>query len=141
VSAIIKTLPVRFARGDIERFLGLDGKPCWTTYYFTLGRGRPRRARFYVGQSCPNQLYFTHKGIVIGHFTIAEIVQNAGQLPELTNMDGDPSAWQIKPDAWVAVCQPPFVRLADRIYHEGFQGWRYFDLESYRGTIDAKLRI
>lgn len=134
MTSIIKTLPVRFARGELERFLGLDGKPCWTIYFFTLGRGRPKRIT-------PEQIYFTHKGIVIGHFAIADIVQNVGQIPKLTNMDGDPSAWQIKPDAWVAVCRPPFVRLEDKIYHEGFQGWRYFDLGSYRGTIGAKLRI
>lgn len=42
--AILKTLPARFARGDIERFLGLDGKPCWNVYFFTLGRGRPSKA-------------------------------------------------------------------------------------------------
>jgi hypothetical protein len=134
MSAILKTLPVRFARGDIERFFGLDGKPCWTTYFFTLGRGRPK-------QSTPTELYFTHKGHIIGHFTIAEIVQNAGQLPKLTNMDGDPSAWQIKGDAWVAVCKAPFHRLSERIYYGGFRGWRYFDLETYRGTMDAKVRL
>jgi hypothetical protein len=133
--AILKTLPARFARGEIQRFFGLDGKPCWTTYYFTLARGKPRL----IPQ--PEKLYFTHKGIVLGHFVIAEIVQNAGQLPKLTNMDGDPSAWQIPPDAWVAVCPPPFHPLKLRIYHTGFQGWRYFDLDAYRKTMGAKLRI
>jgi hypothetical protein len=77
VTAILKTLPTRFARGEIERFFGLDGKPCWTTYFFTLGRGRPKATPE------PTQLYFTHKGILVGHFDIAEIVQNAGQLPKL----------------------------------------------------------
>jgi hypothetical protein len=134
MSAIIKTLPVRFARGQIERFFGLDGKPCWTTYYFTLGRGRPK-------QSDPDKLYFTHKGIIIGFFNVVEIVQNVGQLPKLTNMDGDPSAWQIKPDAWVAVCRPPFFLLEKKIYHEGFQGWRYFNFVAYSRTIASKLRI
>jgi hypothetical protein len=134
VTAIIKTLPVRFARGEIERFFGLDGKPCWTTYYFTLGRNRPRRVT-------PEKLYFTHKGIVVGFFFISEIVQNVGQLPKLTNMDGDPSAWQIKPDAWVAVCRPPFAALTERIYHEGFQGWRYLDFGTYRRTTEAKVRL
>ena len=134
MTAILKTLPTRFARGEIERFFGLDGKPCWTMYYFTLGRGRPQRYT-------PLQLYFTHKGIIVGHFAIAEIVQNAGQLPKLTNMDGDPSAWQIPGDAWVAICQPPFVKLEEKIFHEGFRGWRYFDLQKYRGTVGSKVRI
>jgi len=68
-------------------------------------------------------------------------VQNVGQLPKLTNMDGDPSAWQIKGDAWVAVCPPPFHRLEEKIYHDGFRGWRYFDLATYRGTLGSKIRI
>jgi hypothetical protein len=134
MTAILKTLPARFARGEIKRFFGIDGKPCWTTYYFTLGRGRPKRYT-------PDHLYFTHKGRLLGHFAIMEIVQNVGQLPLLTNMDGDPSAWQIKGDAWVAICQPPFVLLKKKIFHDGFQGWRYFDLETYSQTIGAKLRI
>jgi hypothetical protein len=134
VTGIIKTLPVRFARGDIERFFGLDGKPCWTTYYFTLGRNRPKRVT-------PEQLYFTHKGLVVGYFRIADIVRNAGQLPLLTNMDGDPSAWQLKTEAWGAVCEPPFHRLKEKIFFGGFQGWRFFDLETYRRTLDAIVRI
>jgi hypothetical protein len=134
MTAILKTLPTRFARGEIERFFGLDGKPCWTIYFFTLGRGRPKRAD-------PAHLYFTHKGIIVGHFEVAEIVQNSGQLPPLTNMDGDPSAWQIKPDAWVAVCRPPFHRLEEKLYHEGFRGWRYFDLAAYRGDLSSKVRL
>jgi hypothetical protein len=136
VTAILKTLPNRFARGDIERFLGLDGKPCWTTYYFTLGRGRPRQS-----DPDPGWLYFTHRGILLGYFDVNEIVRNQGQLPILTNMDGDPSKWQIPDRAWVAVCVPPFHKLKEKIYHEGFRGWRYFDLEAYRGTVGAKIRI
>ena len=133
----IKTLPTRFARGDIERFLGLKAeKPAWCTYFFTLGRGRPRRESFTL-----TQLYFTHAGVVIGYFDVTEVVQNVGQLPKLTNMDGDPSAWQIPGDAWVAVCDPPFHAVKGHVYHHGFQGWRYFDFESYRGTIDAKVRV
>ncbi len=134
MTAILKTLPVRFARGQIERFFGLDGQPCWSIYYFTLGRGRPRQAE-------PTQLYFTHRVLIIGHFDITEIVQNAGQIPKLTNMDGDPSAWQIPGDAWVAVCRPPFIRLRESVYHEGFRGWRYFDLDRHRSTLGSKVRI
>ena len=134
MSAILKTLPTRFARGQLERFFGLDGKPCWTTYFFTLGRGRPKRDDV-------DELYFTHHGRIIGSFKISDVVQNAGQLPKLTTLDGKPSQWQIPPDAWVAVCAPPFRRLSQRLYHEGFRGWRYFDLEHYRGSLAAKVRL
>lgn len=134
MSAILKTLPTRFARGELQRFLGLDGKPCWTIYYFSLGRGRPKRDGV-------DGIYFTHRGRIIGNFSIKEIVQNAGQLPMLTTLDGEPSEWQIKADAWVAVCRPPFHRMSERLYHEGFRGWRYFDLESYRGTVESKVRL
>jgi hypothetical protein len=133
VNAIIKTLPHRFARGQLQRFFGMDGKPCFTRYYFTLGRGRPKRD--------VSQIYFTHRGRIIGHFDIAEIVQNAGQLPLLTTLDGEPSEWQIKADAWVAVCDPPFHKLGDPIYFSGFRGFRYFDLETYRYTREAKVRL
>jgi hypothetical protein len=46
-----------------------------------------------------------------------------------------------KPDAWVAVYPAPFHRLKKKLYHQGFRGWRYFDLESYRGTMDAKIHV
>jgi hypothetical protein len=133
MTAILKTLPARFARGQLERFLGTEAKPCFTTYYFTLGRARPKKE--------PGWLYFTHRSRIIGYFDVNEVVQNAGQLPKLTTLDGGPSEWQIKSDAWVAVCVPPFHRVRERLYHESFRGWRYFDLQAYRGTVDAKVRI
>lgn len=150
MTAILKTLPARFARNDIERFLGLDGKPCWTWYFFTLGCGRPGKANLggdlefcgvRNGWRGVDELWFTHRGIVLGHFSVICIIQNVGQLPPLTTMDGEPSEWQIKPDRWVAVCNPPFVPLRERICHEAFRGWRYFDLEAYRGTLSAKVRL
>jgi hypothetical protein len=147
MTAIIKTLPGRFARGHLDRFFGTEEKPCFTTYYFTLGRGRPSKTEpaepyldFQAWRGI-EQLYFSHQGILIGHFAIECIVQNVGQLPLLTTLDGKPSEWQIKPDRWVAVCTPPFHRLEETLYHEGFRGWRYFDLESHRGSIAAKVRL
>ena len=134
MASIIKTLPARFARGQLERFFGIDGPP-FCVYYFTLGRGRPKRP------DPVTQLYFTHLGRILGHFDITEIVQNKGQLPLLTTLDGEPSEWQIKPDRWVAVCQPPFYPLEDKIFHTGFRGFRYFDLAAYRGTLDSKIPI
>jgi len=97
MAAILKTLPTFFARGDIDRFFS-----AFSTFYFTLGCGRPQ-------QGSVTELWFTHHGRILGHFEIEEIVQNAGQLPKLT--------------------------------HEGFRGWRYFDLEKYRGTLAAKISI
>jgi len=128
--SIVKTLPTWFARGEINKFLQAD----FCRFYFTLGRGRPKQCE-------PTRIFFTHQGRILGHFEIEEIVQNVGQLPKLTTLDGAPSAWQIKGDAWVAICAPPFHRLEEKLYHEGFRGWRYFDLDAYRGTLGAKVRI
>lgn len=148
--AILKTFPTRFARGEILRFLGLDGQPCWTFYFFTLGRGRPSKANLCGdiefcgvrnGWRGIDQLWFTHRGRILGHFQVVCIIQNVGQLPKLTTMDGEPSQWQIKADRWVAVCNPPFQKLTERVYHEAFRGWRYFDLEAYRKTPGAKINI
>ncbi len=137
MSAIIKTLPARFARGQLEKFFGAEdqGNKHFCAYYFTLGRGRPQRPEPIT------QLYFTHSGLVLGCFVIQEIVQNKGQLPLLTTLDGDPSEWQIKPDRWVAVCRAPFLRLKEKLFYGGFQGWRYFDLMKYRSTLDSKVRL
>jgi hypothetical protein len=134
MAAILKTLPVRFARGQMERFLGIGCKS-FCVYFFTLGRGRPKRPEPVT------QLYFAHQGIILGHFEIAGIVQNCGQLPKLTTLDGGPSGWQIKPDRWVAVCRPPFHKSEETLYHGGFRGWRYFDIDDYRQSIEAKVRL
>jgi hypothetical protein len=135
VTAILKTLPTRFARGNLEKFFGTEAEPHFCNYYFTLGRGRPQCA------DPVTELWFTHCSIVIGHFQVREIVQNKGQLPLLTTLDGEPSEWQIKPDRWVAVCDPPFHRTAKRVYHTGFRGWRYFDFRKYSQTLDAQVRL
>lgn len=129
MNAILKTLPTRFARGKISEFLSAP----FSMFYFTLGLHRPKRE---IGK-----LYFTHRGRILGHFTVEEIVQNAGQLPKLTTLDGEPSKWQIKPDRWVAVCEPPFHLMKERLYHEAFRGWRYFDLEGFSSTHESKIRI
>lgn len=72
---------------------------------------------------------------------IGRIVQNDGSLPKLRSLSDTESEWQIRGDHWVAVCPPPFRRLEDKVYHDGFRGWRYFDLEAYRTTIDARVRL
>jgi hypothetical protein len=129
MTAILKTWPAFMTREKVLEVFTHD----WPTFYFTLGRGRPKKT--------PTELYYTHHGRIIGHFQIDEIVQNVGQLPKLTAIDGTESEWQIRGDAWVAICRPPFEKLSERLFHESFRGWRYFDLETYRGTIGAKLRI
>ena len=130
MSAILKTWPSFMPRKKVLEIFTHD----WGRFYFTLGRGHPK-------QSTPTAIYFTHQGRIIGYFLIEEIVQNAGQLPKLRSISDQESEWQIKGDAWVAVCKPPFYRLSERIYYSGFRGWRYFDLESYRGTMDAKVNL
>ena len=160
MTTIVKTLPARFARGELDRFFGTEERPCFTTYFFTLGRGRPNKANIPVPHTLGSfrppgskdsellrawqgiyRLFFCHRGVLIGSFRIDVITQNVGQLPLLTTLDGKPSEWQIKPDRWVAVCAPPFRRLEEKLFHEGFRGWRYFDLDSYRGTTAAKCCI
>jgi hypothetical protein len=131
MTAILKTLPTFFARGQIQNFLAAE----FSRFYFTLGRGKPQRP------DPVKRIYFTHCGVILGFFFIEEIVQNKGQLPLLTTLEGKPSEWQIKPDRWVAVCAPPFYFEQDKIYHAGFRGWRYFDLQAYRNTLESKVRL
>lgn len=131
MTAILKTLPTFFARGRVDEFLSAK----FSSFFFTLGRGKPQRP------DPVSELYFTHQGRILGHFEIEQIVQNKGQLPLLTTLDGRPSAWQIKPDRWVAVCRPPFHRLEEKVFHMGFRGWRYFNLETYAGTLESKVRL
>lgn len=102
-------------------------------FFFTLGRGKP--------QHKIEKLWFTHRGRVVGHFDVIAVVQNDGGLPRLRRLDGEPSEWQIKPDRFVAVCSPPVHLLKEKVYFEGFRGWRYFDLETYRTTPDARMRL
>lgn len=129
MSAILKTWPAFMER---EHTLEVFTHP-WGNFYFSLGRGKPQKP--------VEEIYFTHRGEILGSFAICRIVQNAGQLPKLTSLQGDESEWQIKPDTWVAICPAPFRPLEEKIFHDGFRGWRYFDLAAYHGTIGAKVRL
>jgi len=132
VADIIKTWPAFTAvRTVAEMFF--DEKPCWCRYYFSLGRGKP--------QQPVEHIWFTWRGRILGSFEVEEIVCNVGQLPKLYSLSGKESEWQIRKDAWVAICASRCSRLRERIYMNGFRGWRYFDLEFYRYTVDAKFRI
>jgi len=105
----------------------------WGAFYFTLGRGHPSREI--------SEIWFTHGGEILGCFTIAAVVRNEGQLPRLKRLDGEKSEWQIRPDHWVAACNPPFVPAPQKAYYSGFRGWRYFDWTEYLSTIDAKVPL
>jgi len=129
MTAILKTWPAFMPSRKVLEVFGHD----WGRFYFTLGRGKPQKPI--------EQLWFTHRSRILGYFAVGEIVQNVGQLPKLRSLSGETSEWQIKGDRWVAICPPPFHRLKEKLYHEGFRGWRYFDLDSYRGTLGAQIRI
>lgn len=129
MATILKTWPAFMTREHTLEVFGHD----WGRFYFSIGRGRPKEVL--------DKLYFTHRGQLLGHFGIGEVVQNAGQLPKLRSLQGEESEWQIKADAWVAICSPPFHRLEEVVYHDSFRGWRYFDLAKHRGTLDAKIRL
>ena len=129
MTAILKTWPAFMPPKKVLQVFTHD----WGHFYFTLGRGKPKQE--------PQQLWYTHRGRVLGYFDVGRIVRNDGSLPKLRSLSDQESEWQIRGDAWVAICAPPFHRLEEKLYHEGFRGWRYFDLEAYRGTLGAKIRI
>jgi hypothetical protein len=128
---IIKTWPAQIDARTTARVFSPDHPP-FTRYYFSLGRGKPKQE---IGR-----MWFNYQGRIIGSFEVEEIVCNDGTLPKLHRLDGGESGWQIRKDAWVAICAPPCERPKERIFHDSFRGWRYFDLERYRGTVDARYR-
>jgi hypothetical protein len=132
MAEIIKTWPANVnARSVAEMFS--ETNPPWVRFYFTLGRGRPKQE--------VKRLWFTYQGRILGYFDVEEIVVNDGTLPKLHSLDGGESEFQIRKDALVAICSPPCVRLKERVFMDGFRGWRYFDFESYRVTADARHRL
>jgi len=129
MAEIIKTWPA-FMAPDLVRKI-FEHK--WGRFYFSLGRGKPQLP---VGH-----IWFTHRGVLLGKFTIDELVRNEGQLPKLRSLSNRVSEWQIKPLNWVAICSPPIQWLEERIYHESFRGWRYFTFTAYRETVDATINL
>ena len=138
---IIKTWPaVVSARTTLAMFS--ERLPPWTMYYFTLGRGLPKRVNLRPeSRSECDRLWFTYRGRIMGSFDIVQVLRNDGSLPRLNRLDGGESDWQIKPDAWVAICKPPCQRLRERVYMSGFRGFRYFNLEQYRTTTESRIRL
>lgn len=132
MSDIIKTWPAKVnARSVAEMFS--ETAPPFCRFYFTLGRGRPKQNI--------ERIWFTYQGRILGYFVIEKIVVNDGTLPKLNSLDGSESDWQFRKDAIVAICKPPCVRLKERIFMDGFRGFRYFDLDSYQDTSDARHRL
>jgi len=132
MSDIIKTWPVAVtAKATAQVFS--PKHPPFVRYYFTLGRGKPKQA--------VERMWFTYQGRILGWFEVEEIVCNDGSLPKLNRLDGSPGEWQMKKDSWIAVCAPPCHRLTERVYMDGFRGFRYFNFEEYRGTTEARFRL
>ncbi len=91
-------------------------------FIFSLGRGKPKQL--------VERLWFTFKGRVLGSIAIEAIEENTGQYDgKLKLLYGD---W--KPGRILMRCRPPFEFLEEEVFHRGFQGWRYFDLEQYRAS-------
>ena len=131
MSDIIKTWPAFISAKATARMFSPTVPP-FHVYYFTLGRGMPKEKI--------DRLWFTYQGRIVGWFPVEEIIVNVGQIPTLNRLDGGESGWQMKKDAKVAICAPPCVRLKERVFMSGFRGWRYFDFEAYRGTVEARYR-
>jgi hypothetical protein len=129
MSDILKTWP---AFMDSRKVLRVFNHP-WANFYFSVGKGKPKEA--------VERLWYTHRGRILGYFRVRELKQNDGSFPKLRSITGEVSEWQFKPDIWVAICHAPFVRLEERVYHSGFRGWRYFDLEQYKSTPESRINF
>jgi hypothetical protein len=107
-------------------------------YVFQLGRGEPQRKPV-------RRLWFVFRGRLYGSFEIVRIERNAGQFEDLVTMykrEDLAKEWHLRDDNWVVICKPPFAFFKGRhIYYEDFQGWRYFDLESYRKLPEARWKV
>lgn len=128
---IIKTWPAFMDARKVAIIFAPQG--CWARYYFTLGRGKPKQPIA--------KIWFTWRGRILGSFEIEAVVCNDGSLPQLSRIDGGESEWQIRRDAWVAVCVPGCDRLKDRLFMPGFRGWHYFDFESWRASPESRVRL
>lgn len=129
MAEIIKTWPAFMPPEKVRRIFNYH----WARFYFSLGRGKPSREITAV--------WFTHQGRVLGSFPIEAIVNNDGSLPKLKSLDNRESTWQFKFGVWVMVCVPPIHWLHERVYHESFRGWRYFNLAEYSRTVEAKFNL
>lgn len=132
MAEIIKTWPSVVSAKTVAKVFS-PSAPAFSRYYFSLGRGKPKQAI--------ERMWFTYGGRILGWFEVEEIVCNDGSIPPLKRLDGGESGWQFKPDVWLAVCAPPCRRIPERLFYEPFRGWRYFDLEAWRGNFDSRHRF
>ena len=129
---IIKTWPACVsARSTAAMFS--PTMPPFHVFFFTLGRGMPKQKI--------ERLWFTYQGRIVGWFPVKEIIVNVGQIPALNRLDGGEGDWQMRKDAKVAICNPPCVRLKERLYMSGFRGFRYFDIDAWRQDPESRHRI
>lgn len=126
---IIKTWPAFMPPRRVLEVFNAD----FANFYFSLGRGKPKEEI--------SALWFTHRGRILGFFPIQHLVINDGSLPKLRSISGEESEFQIKRDNWVAICPGPIERLREKLYYAGFRGWRYFDLEEWRGTLESRVQL
>jgi hypothetical protein len=130
MAAILRTWPGFMARHKVLEVFNHD----WGQFYFTLGRGKPKQAT--------EELWWAHKGTILGYFKITTIVRNLGDnLPRLQSISGETSEWQIKLMNWVAICDPPFIAAPEKLFHESFRGYRYFDFAQWSKDPYSKVRI
>lgn len=129
---IIKTWPSCISAKTTARVFSPKHPP-FTRYYFSLGRGKPKQRIDF--------LWFTYQGRIIGCFVVEDVVCNDGSIPPLHRLDGGESGWQFRKDAWLAVCMPPCDRTKDRVFHESFRGWRYFDFDAYVLLPESRRRF
>jgi hypothetical protein len=119
--------------------------PPFTMFFFTLGRARPKQLQpnrdTTLERPTGDKLWFNYRGHIMGYFDITYVMQNDGTLPQLNRLDGGESDWQIRRDAWVAICKPPCHRLKERLFMDGFRGFRYFDIDSYRSCPESRVRL
>jgi hypothetical protein len=128
---IIKAWPSYFPREKVYDVFSHD----FGCFYFSVGKGKP-------SQPVAN-LWYTHSGDILGHFKIRELIFNENErtLPRLRSISNQESQWQFRPGIWVAICPGPFVKLEESLRYAGFRGWRYFDIDEHRGSIDALVVI
>jgi len=127
---ILKTWPGFMERWKVEKLFAQK----FVHFYFSVGRGMPKQYVY--------RIWFTHQGEILGCFDVDCIVKNDGSLPKLRSLSNRLSEWQFKPDIYVAICTPPFDRVeGEKVFHAGFRGWRYFDFDTYKQSLEAKVCI
>jgi hypothetical protein len=129
---ILKTWPSFMAPRKVLQIF--SARDTFAVYYFTIGRGKPKQEI--------DKLWFTYRGRILGHFDVTEVVCNLGDnIPKLRRIDGGDSEWQIKRDHWVAICDPPFFRLREKLFYSSFRGFRYFDIDQWRERPESRINV